>query len=58
MGFPSQEYWSELPFPAAGDLPGPEIKPVSPALAGRSFTTEPPVKPTILHVGRHKVITL
>ena len=27
------------------DLPGPGTKPVSPALAGRFFTTEPPGKP-------------
>ena len=27
------------------DLPGPGIEPVSPALAGRVFTTEPPGKP-------------
>ena len=27
------------------DLPGSGIKPVSPALAGRFFTTEPPMKP-------------
>jgi len=27
------------------DLPGPGIKPMSPALAGRFFTTEPPGKP-------------
>ena len=27
------------------DPPGPEIEPVSPALAGGSFTTEPPGKP-------------
>ena len=27
------------------DLPGPGIKPVSPALADRFFTTEPPGKP-------------
>ena len=42
MGFPRQEYWSELPFPSPGDLPDPGIKPmslVSPALAGRFFTT-------------------
>ena len=26
------------------DFPGPEIEPVSPALAGRFFTTEPPGK--------------
>ena len=37
-----------MPFPPPGDLPDPEIKPaslVSPALAGRFFTTEPPGKP-------------
>ena len=32
MGFSRQEYWSGLPFPSPGDLPNPEIKPVSPAL--------------------------
>ena len=31
MGFPGQEYWSELPFPFPGDLPDPGIKPMSPA---------------------------
>ena len=43
-----QEYWSG-PFPPPGDLPNPEIEPVSPGsppLAGRFFTTEPPGKPT------------
>ena len=44
MGFPRQEYWSRLPFPSPGDLPDPGIEPVSPALAGRFFTTEPPDK--------------
>ena len=42
MGFPRQEYWSELPFPPPGDLPNPGIKPaslMSPALVGRFFTT-------------------
>ena len=29
MGFPRQEYWSELPFPSSGNLPHPGIKPVS-----------------------------
>ena len=29
MGFPSQEYWSGLPFPSPGNLPDPTIKPVS-----------------------------
>ena len=41
MGFSGQEYWSGLPFPPPGDLPDPGIKPSSPALAGRFFTTEP-----------------
>ena len=47
MGFSRQEYCSGLPFPPPGDLPDPEIKPVSlvsPALAGGFFTTEPPGK--------------
>ena len=39
MEFPRQEYWCGLPFPAP-DLPDPVIKPTSPALAGRFFTTE------------------
>ena len=41
MGFPRQEYWSGLPFPPPEDLPNPGIKPMSPALAGGFFTTEP-----------------
>ena len=40
MGFPRQEYWNGLPFPAPGDLPNSETKPASPPLAGRLFTTE------------------
>ena len=50
MGFPRQEYWSELPFPSPGDFPDPGIKPassVSPALASRFFTTEPLGKPPV-----------
>ena len=39
IGFPRQEYWSGLPFPSPADIPDPEIKPVSPALAGGFFTT-------------------
>ena len=45
MRFSRQEYWSELPCPPPGDLPDPGIEtvsPVSPALAGRFLTTEPP----------------
>ena len=44
MGFSRQDYWSGLPFPSPVDLPNPGLKPVSPALAGRVFTTEPPGK--------------
>ena len=50
MGFSNQEYWNRLPFPALGDLPEPESKPkssMSPALAGRFFTTELPAKPAM-----------
>ena len=41
MGFSFQEYQSGLPFPSPGDLPEPRIKPMSPALVGRFFTTKP-----------------
>ena len=50
MPFPSQEYWSGLPFPSLGDLPNSGIKPPSPVLAGGFFTTEPPGKP--MHMDR------
>ena len=46
--FSRQEYWIRLPFPPPADLPGPGIEPmslVSPALAGRFFTTAPLEKP-------------
>ena len=45
MKFSGQEYWSKLPFLPLGDLPHPGIKPLSPALASRFLTTEPPWKP-------------
>ena len=54
-GFSRQEYWSGLPFPAPGDLPVSGIEPVSPVspiLAGRFFTTEPPGKP---HLGTRNI---
>ena len=47
MGFPRQEYWGGLPFPSAGDLPNPEIQPVSlasPALGGRFWCQEAPLQ--------------
>ena len=47
MGFSRQEYWSGVPFPPPGDLPDPGIEPVSPALVGEFFTSEPPGKHTI-----------
>ena len=50
MGFPRQEYWSGLPFPSPGDLPDPGIEPLSLALAGGFFTTEPPEKPCCAYV--------
>ena len=40
IGFSREEYWSRLPCPPPGDLPDPEIEPVSVAsssLAGRFF---------------------
>ena len=46
MGFSRQEYWNGLPFPPPRDLPNPRKEPkysMSPELAGRFFTTEPPV---------------
>ena len=45
MGFSRQEHWSGVQFPSPGDFPNPGIEPMSPALAGRFFTTEPHGKP-------------
>ena len=48
MGFSRQEYGGGLPFPPPGDLPNPRIKLaslLSPALAGRFFTTSATWKP-------------
>ena len=45
MEFSRQEYWSELPFPPPGDLPDLWMEPMSLALEGKFFTTEPPGKP-------------
>ena len=42
MGFFKQEYWSRVTFPPAGDLPDPEIEPMSvrfPPLAGSFSAT-------------------
>ena len=51
MGFSRQEYWSGLPFPPPGDLSNPRIEPmspVSPALVGGLFNTEPPEKSQVV----------
>ena len=48
LGFPRQEYWSGLSFPFLGDLPDPGTEPISPALVGGFFTTEPQGKPTYI----------
>ena len=48
MVFFKQEYWSELPCPPPEDLPKPGTEPMSlmsPALAGRFFTTSATWKP-------------
>ena len=55
MGFPRQEYRSRLPFPSQEDLPLPGVKPASPVLADRFFTTEPPGKPMFLLDMVHQV---
>jgi len=44
MGLSWQGYWTGLPLSPPGELPNPGIKPVSPALAGRFFTTKLPGK--------------
>ena len=48
--FPRQEYQSGLPFPSPENLPHPGIKPTSPALAGRFFTTQPHGKSINRHI--------
>ena len=61
MGFPRQEYWSGLPFPSLGDLPGPEIEPASPALADEFFTWEPlrkPIPTLCLFLIKHQYVKL
>ena len=61
MKFSRQEYWSVLPFPTPGDLLdlGIEpVSPVSPALAGKFFTTAPLGKPVkLIHFALHLKLT-
>ena len=58
MGFSRQEYCSGLPCPPPGDLPDPAMEPtspMSPALAGRFFTTSATwEKPQYQHMHRLK----
>ena len=49
VGFPRQEYWSELPCPSPGDLPNPGTEPGFPAFADGFLTTELPGKPMTLY---------
>ena len=46
MGCPRQKHWSGLSFPSPGDLPNPEVEPMSPASAGGFFTTSHQGSPT------------
>ena len=55
VGLPRQEHWSGLP---PGDLPNPGNEPVSPALAGGFFATEPPGKPVICVTGAMNAIQI
>ena len=43
-----------LPFPVPGDIPDLVTEPMSPALAGEFFTTEPPGKPRLCDMGYEK----
>ena len=45
MGFPRKECQIGMLFPPPEDPPHPGVEPVSPALAGGFFTTEPPGEP-------------
>ena len=56
MEFPRQGYWSGFLFFSPGDFPEPGTEPVSPALAGGFFTTEPPGKPKIIGMVLMKVV--
>ncbi|CAN0121773.1 unnamed protein product [Rangifer tarandus platyrhynchus] len=52
MGFSRQKYWSGLPCPPTGDLPGPGIKPMSCLLHWQVGSLQP-VPP-----GNHCLITV
>ena len=50
--FPGKNTGSWVVIPFSGDIPNWGIKPVTPALAGRFFATEPSVKP-LINLGDH-----
>ena len=50
MEFPKQEYWSVLPFPPPGDLPGPGIKPTPPAWQADSLP--------LSHLGKQQILNV
>ena len=57
MGFPRQEYLSEVSFPSPGDLLDPGINSTFPALEGGFFTPEPFGKPLLevfFFISNHK----
>ena len=55
MGFSRQDYWSGLPVPSPGDLPGPGTKPGSPTLQADSLPSELPRNPhTHIHTHRRR----
>ena len=54
MGFSRQEYCSGLPFPSAGHVPNPGIKPISPALQANSLLSQPLGKASI-YTTMHKI---
>ena len=58
MEFPSQEYWSGLPFPSPGDLSNPGIKSESPALQADSISSEPQAKPLFEVIGILRIINI
>ena len=45
LGFPRQEYWSELPFPSPGDPPDQGMELWFPPLLAESLLSEPSEKP-------------
>ena len=54
--FPGKNTGGGRQFPLPGDLPDLGIKPISPALASRFFTTEPPEKPPEISVCKIPIV--